>query len=209
MVGATVIESPVWIPIGSIFSIEQIITTLSFLSLNNSSSYSFQPSKALSINTSWIGDASNPLVSNSSKFSELWTKEAPVPPRVNEGLITNGNPKFWAISFPFKKEFAVSAGATGISIFLRSSLNLCLSSVMLIASMSTPIISTLKSSQIPFSSASIHKFKAVWPPIVGSTASILLSDKISIIDLVFKGFKNIWSAMVGSVIIVAGLELIK
>src|SRR5690606_35865933 len=28
--GATVIESPVWIPIGSIFSIEQIITTLSF-----------------------------------------------------------------------------------------------------------------------------------------------------------------------------------
>ena len=41
--GATVIESPVWMPIGSRFSIEQMMTTLSFLSRITSSSYSFQP----------------------------------------------------------------------------------------------------------------------------------------------------------------------
>ena len=40
------------------------------------------------------------------------------------------------------------------------------------ALMSTPINLTLKSAQIPFSSASRHKFKAVCPPIVGNTASI-------------------------------------
>ena len=49
--GATVIESPVCIPIGSIFSIEQIIMQLSFLSLTTSISYSFQPSKHSSTNT--------------------------------------------------------------------------------------------------------------------------------------------------------------
>ena len=41
--GATVIESPVWTPIGSRFSIEQMMTTLSFRSRITSSSYSFHP----------------------------------------------------------------------------------------------------------------------------------------------------------------------
>ncbi len=187
--GATVIESPVWMPIGSIFSIVQIITTLSFLSRNNSNSYSFHPINALSINTSWIGEASSPLVSNSSKSSLLKTIEAPLPPKVKEGLITKGKPNSWAISFPFKNELAVFAGATGISIFFNNCLNFSLSSVMLMASISTPMISTLNSCHIPFSSASMHKFKAVWPPIVGSTASISCDSKISLRELVVKGFK--------------------
>ena len=42
--GATVIESPVCTPIGSKFSMEQTMTTLSALSRITSSSYSFQPS---------------------------------------------------------------------------------------------------------------------------------------------------------------------
>ena len=41
--GATVIESPVWTPIGSKFSIEQMMTTLSSASRITSISYSFQP----------------------------------------------------------------------------------------------------------------------------------------------------------------------
>ena len=58
------------------------------------------------------------------------------------------------------------------------------------ALISTPIIFTLKSFQIPFSSASIHKFNAVCPPIVGKTASIVgCALRISIIDLVVRGFK--------------------
>src|ERR1700683_5282490 len=41
--GATVIESPVWTPMGSKFSIEQTTTQLSTRSRMNSRSYSFQP----------------------------------------------------------------------------------------------------------------------------------------------------------------------
>ena len=41
--GATVTESPVCTPIGSMFSIEHTTTTLSLPSRINSSSYSFQP----------------------------------------------------------------------------------------------------------------------------------------------------------------------
>src|SRR6476659_7252708 len=41
--GATVIESPVWTPMASMFSMEQMMTTLSFLSRITSISYSFQP----------------------------------------------------------------------------------------------------------------------------------------------------------------------
>jgi hypothetical protein len=44
--GATVIESPVCTPIGSIFSIEQMMMQLSALSRTTSISYSFQPSTA-------------------------------------------------------------------------------------------------------------------------------------------------------------------
>jgi hypothetical protein len=42
-IGATVIESPVWIPIGSMFSTPQTMMQLSFLSRTTSSSNSFHP----------------------------------------------------------------------------------------------------------------------------------------------------------------------
>ena len=189
MAGAIVIESPVCIPIGSRFSIEQIIITLSLSSLRSSSSYSFQPRTALSINTSWIGEACKPFDNNFSKSSLLWTKDAPEPPNVNEGLITRGKPSSWAIALPSKNDVAIFAGATGISISCINFLNCSLSSVISIALISTPIIFTLYFSQMPFSFASMHKFSAVWPPIVGKTASISLSSRISTIDLVSSGFR--------------------
>ena len=69
--GATVIESPVWTPIGSRFSIEQTTTQLSAQSRITSISNSFQPSSDSSISTSWVGEASSPLsiiCSNSSRL---------------------------------------------------------------------------------------------------------------------------------------------
>ena len=58
--GATVIESPVWTPIGSKFSIEQMTTTLSLWSRISSSSYSFQPRIDSSRSTSVVSDACRP-----------------------------------------------------------------------------------------------------------------------------------------------------
>ena len=65
--GATVMLSPVWMPIGSKFSMEQMMVTLSLLSRKSSSSYSFQPMTALSIITSWMGLRCKPRVKASSK----------------------------------------------------------------------------------------------------------------------------------------------
>lgn len=67
--GATVIESPVCTPIGSRFSMEQMMMQLSALSRTTSISYSFQPSSDSSISSSLVGEASRPrlqMVSNSS-----------------------------------------------------------------------------------------------------------------------------------------------
>ena len=51
IIGATVMESPVCTPIGSIFSMPQTTTQLSFLSRTTSSSNSFQPNSDSSIRT--------------------------------------------------------------------------------------------------------------------------------------------------------------
>ena len=67
--GATVIESPVWMPIGSTFSIEQMMMQLSFLSRTTSISNSFQPSTDSSTSTVCTGEAASPvpmMCSNSS-----------------------------------------------------------------------------------------------------------------------------------------------
>ena len=67
--GATVIESPVCTPMGSRFSIEQMMMQLSALSRTTSISNSFQPSSDSSISNSLVGEASRPrlqMVSNSS-----------------------------------------------------------------------------------------------------------------------------------------------
>ena len=161
MAGATVIESPVCTPIGSKFSTVQMITTLSFWSRNNSSSYSFHPSTAFSTSTSCIGEAFKPLSSAASKSSLVCTNPPPVPPSVNEGLITSGNPISCANSFPSKKLLATRLGATAIPILTINCLNFSRSSAVSMAATSTPIMRTLYLFHMPISSASLQRFKAV------------------------------------------------
>ena len=69
--GATVIESPVCTPIGSKFSIEQMMMTLSARSRITSSSYSFQPSTLSSIRHSCTGERSRPRARISISSSRL------------------------------------------------------------------------------------------------------------------------------------------
>ena len=67
--GATVMLSPVCMPIGSKFSMEQTMMQLSLESRTTSISNSFQPSRDSSISNSVVGERSSPrrqMVSNSS-----------------------------------------------------------------------------------------------------------------------------------------------
>ena len=69
--GATVIESPVWMPIGSRFSIEQMMMQLSTRSRTTSISNSFQPISDSSISSSLVGDRSMPRLQISSNSCGL------------------------------------------------------------------------------------------------------------------------------------------
>ena len=141
--GATVMLSPVCMPMGSKFSTVHIITTLSFLSRSSSSSNSFHPSIAFSTNTSCMGDAVSPRSRAASSSSLCITMLPPVPPNVNEGLITIGRPISCANSLPSSNEFAVLACATGTPSSIIHLRNCSLSSALSIAFISTPISLTL------------------------------------------------------------------
>ena len=69
--GATVMLSPVCMPIGSRFSMAQTMMQLSLESRTTSISNSFQPSSDSSISSSVVGERSSPrwqIVSNSSRL---------------------------------------------------------------------------------------------------------------------------------------------
>ena len=88
--GATVIESPVCTPIGSRFSMEQTITTLSAVSRMTSSSYSFQPMIDSSRRTSVVGLAARPAPAIRRRSSASYAIPEPVPPIVKLGRTTIG-----------------------------------------------------------------------------------------------------------------------
>ena len=83
--GATVTESPVWTPIGSTFSIEQMITTLSLRSRITSSSNSPQPSTDSSTSTWLIGLAASPSETTWANSVSSLATPPPCPPSVNAG----------------------------------------------------------------------------------------------------------------------------
>ena len=87
--------------------------------------------------------------------------------------------------------------------------NNSLSSALSIASLDAPISSTPYFSSTPSFANVSAVFKPVWPPIVGNIASGLSFSIIFAIDCHSIGSMYVLSAKVGSVIIVAGLELTK
>ena len=84
------IESPVWTPIGSRFSIEQTITTLSLRSRITSSSYSFHPIIDSSSKTSEVGLWRKPAPAICRSSASLKAIPEPNPPIVKDGRTTTG-----------------------------------------------------------------------------------------------------------------------
>ena len=105
--GAMVMESPVWTPIGSRFSIEQTMTLLPARSRITSISNSFQPSSDSSISTSWFRLASRPPRTIRSNSSWSCAMPPPVPPSVKPGRMISGQlPIDFAIAFASLAECA-------------------------------------------------------------------------------------------------------
>ena len=81
-----------WTPIGSTFSIEQTITTLSLWSRMTSSSNSPQPSTDWSSRTWPIGEAARPRATTRRYSSSVRAMPPPRPPSVNAGRTMHGRP---------------------------------------------------------------------------------------------------------------------
>ena len=90
--GATTIESPVWTPSGSTFSIEHTAMHVSSWSRMTSYSISCQPTRQRSIITCLIGLARSPARTRSQYASSVSTMPPPVPPSVNAGRMIAGRP---------------------------------------------------------------------------------------------------------------------
>ena len=88
--GATTMESPVWTPIGSMFSILQTVMHVSAPSRITSYSISFHPRRDRSTSTCPIGDAATPLATRATSSAGSLATPPPVPPRVNAGRTTRG-----------------------------------------------------------------------------------------------------------------------
>ena len=97
--------------------------------------------------TSWTGESSSPRVTFVSNWSAVQTMPPPAPPIVNDGRMTTGwKPSWlpassWAISLASRSDFATRLRAWSIPTRSMRSRNAWRSSVMWMASMSTPITS--------------------------------------------------------------------
>ncbi len=169
--GATVIESPVWTPIGSKFSIEQMMTTLSSVSRITSISYSFQPMMDSSIKTSSVGDWSIPRRTRRSNSSLLYAMADPLPPIVKLGRIKQGSPTFSITVRACSTVVTVSPIQISRPMLFIACWKRSRFSALSMTSASAPIISTPYFSRIPCSERSIARLSAVCPPRVGSNAS--------------------------------------
>ncbi len=169
--GATVIESPVWIPIASKFSIEQTMMTLSAWSRITSSSNSFQPSTDSSTRTSRTGDSESPCATTRRNSSGDRAQPPPLPPSVKEGRTTTGRPISASTASASAIERAVPERGTSAPISIIACLKSSRSSARRTAFSLAPISWTLHFSRTPRSARASARFRAVWPPTVGRIAS--------------------------------------
>ena len=202
--GATVTESPVCTPIGSMFSIEQTTTALSAWSRISSSSNSSQPRRDSSTSTWPTGLSASPRSSSRISSSRVRAVPPPCPPSVNAGRRMTGRDRPSGTS---------STDVTTIDSGTRSpaartvSRKRSRSSARRITSIGAPISSTSRSSRIPASASATARLSAVWPPIVGSSASGRSRSSTPATPSRSKGSRYVRSANPGSVMIVAGFEL--
>ena len=164
-------ESPVWIPTGSRFSILQIVMAVSLLSRITSYSISLYPLMLFSISTWPTGERESAFFISGRSSSSLSANPPPVPPRVNAGRRTTGYPILFATATPSSIELAISEGKTGSPSASQSALKSSLSSAWAMLLLCVPNNSTRHSERMPFFSRLIARFSPVCPPIPGKIAS--------------------------------------
>ena len=200
-------ESPVWTPIGSMFSMEQTITAFPALSRITSISNSFQPMSDSSISTSWFSEASSPRDTIAANSSASCAMPPPVPPSVNPGRMMSGQePIPRAISCASASEWALPDFGMSRPSSAIAALKRLRSSARAMASAFAPIISTPHAARTPALARPVARLSAVCPPRVGRRASGRSLRMMAATESTVSGSMYVASAISGSVITVAGLE---
>ena len=88
--GATTMESPVWIPTGSTFSMEQTTMAVSLSSLMTSNSISFHPAMDISMRHCPTGERLSPFSTMAFSSALSLAMPPPVPPMVKAGRTMTG-----------------------------------------------------------------------------------------------------------------------
>ncbi len=158
------IESPVCMPTGSKFSIEQTVSTFPAPSRRTSNSISFHPPMYFSMRTCVIGESMSPLWAIKRSSSSSFATPPPAPPSVYAGRTITGYPSLSAISRHSSTVYAMSEGTTGWSIFCIVSLKSSRSSALSMASRFTPMSSTPCSSKNPLFASLQPSVRPVCPP---------------------------------------------
>src|SRR6266705_1434201 len=128
-------ESPVWTPIGSRFSMLQTVMHVSAASRITSYSISFQPHSERSMRTWWIGDASRPRWATAMRSASVVTNPPPVPPSVYAGRITTGRPILFTNAVTSSSDSQTIDVGTGSPMLASMSLKACRSSALRMVSM--------------------------------------------------------------------------
>ena len=169
--GATVMESPVWTPMGSKFSMEQMMDTLSRRSRMTSSSNSFQP-RTLSSSSTWsTGLSESAQASFSPNSSSANATAPPDPPSVKAGRRMSGKPSRRAARAPSSIVETTSLAGRSRPISPIARRNRSLSSARRMAGSFAPMSSTPQASSAPDSASATAVFSPVCPPMVGRRAS--------------------------------------
>jgi hypothetical protein len=95
----------------------------------------------------------------------------PVPPRVKDGRMIAGRPTFGQRGARFLQRVRDALFGLSMPISAIASRNFSRSSALSITSALAPISSTPYRSSTPSAASAIAVFSAVWPPMVGSSAS--------------------------------------
>jgi hypothetical protein len=135
-------ESPVWTPMGSTFSMLVMMTTVSAWSRITSSSNSFQPSTDSSTKAVWTGERARPRARTSLSSPSSLAMPPPVPPRVKEGRTTTGKPTSQAKWRPSSTQATIFPRGTSRPIFIMAFWKASRSSPFRMASALAPMSST-------------------------------------------------------------------
>ncbi len=153
------------------FSMEQITTALSFLSLMTSISNSFHPRRDSSTRADFTGLSRRARSTWVLSWVFVVAMAPPTPPRVKEGRMTRGRPVSAANASASCTERARMDFGTSRPMSSMAFLNRPRSSASRMESTDAPMTSTPHFSRMPSSARSSTRFRAVCPPMVGRIAS--------------------------------------